>query len=64
MTDGASSEGREEFDKRVWTVPLSTKADEMRDLPEWQAEAQGADFLAQLAARGGGDADGQARSSS
>jgi hypothetical protein len=53
MTDGASTEGREDFDKRVFAPPASTKAEEMRDLPEWQPDAQADLFMAQLAARGG-----------
>lgn len=56
FTDGASVEGREEFDTKLWLPPAGLGEPSMRDLPEWQEGAAGNDFMAQLASRGGGDA--------
>jgi hypothetical protein len=56
MTDGTSIEVREEFDKGLFKPPAGVSETTMRDLPEWQEGAAGNDFMAQLAARGGGDA--------
>lgn len=56
MIEGATTESREEFDKKLFMPPAGLTEDTMRDLPEWQEGAAGNDFMAQLAARGGGDA--------
>lgn len=56
MTEGATSESREEFDTKLFLPPAGLGEESMRDLPEWQEGAAGNDFMAQLAARGGGDA--------
>lgn len=56
MVEGATTESREKFDKDLFAPPPGLSEDTMRDLPEWQDGAAGNDFMAQLAARGGGDA--------
>lgn len=52
MIDGASPEGREQFDALVFKAPVGVKAAVIAELPEWQPEAQASNFMAQLAARG------------
>lgn len=56
MIDGATTESREEFDTKLFLPPPGLGEAAMRDLPEWQEGAAGNDFMAQMAARGGGDA--------
>lgn len=53
MIDGASQEGRDKFDEILFRPPPGVKKDVMRELPEWQPGAAGADFLAQMGSRGG-----------
>lgn len=51
IRDG-SPEGIEAFDKALFAPPAGTPSEVIAALPEWQPEAVGDLFMAQLAARG------------
>ncbi len=52
--EGADKEGREKIDSILQKPPPGAKSDQVRSTKEWAPGAQGDNFMAQLAARGGG----------
>lgn len=51
LVEGASPEGREKFNTLLFKPPPGIRAEVMATLPEWQPEAMGDQFMAQMAAR-------------
>lgn len=53
LLDGADKKGRDELLAQLGKPPPGVTAEAMRSTKEWDAGAQGAHFMAALAARGG-----------
>ncbi len=53
LTDGAEKKAIEEFDNALRKPPPGVTSEAIRDSREWAAGAAGAQFMGQLAARGG-----------
>lgn len=52
LIEGADKEGIDRFNAILFRPPPSASAEEIAALPEWSDEAMGAQFMAQMAARG------------